>query len=469
MAYRLNRSKITPILGERIQRDLSLVNEKSNTRINFFILNATFVFVPLYYARSLLTSPNSHYMDTIDKLDLTMNNRSSQEILPFTVNIVPYDYQEQLIQEAKEELSNKGSVMVNAYTSFGKSIVLLYLMQYTKCLTLILLTRDTFLTQIGCIMEIRSTAKVWIPGTRTKVSLSAVSKKPPEGVQVIICMMGRVHYIPPALLDSVGTLVIDEAHLACTPTCVRPILSARPRYTILLTATPNREDNMHSMLNLLSGPTRLIRTMENPVLVIRWATNIHIPIYQSSNGKADWKQHMDYLSNSTARNELIREFIYNLVHSSRRESKLYKLVKKYSNEPRHKILGMTWRAESHRTAIMEKFSNYKEISVDYLDSDKKQYEDCDFLIGTFGKVGVAFDQALFCENFDGVRIDIAIMMASTKSFNVLIQARGRACRSDTPIFVYMVDDNPISENHWRICRKMLLEEPGTRIVYYKGE
>ena len=42
MAYRLNRSKITPILGERIQRDLSLVNEKSNTRINFFILNATF-------------------------------------------------------------------------------------------------------------------------------------------------------------------------------------------------------------------------------------------------------------------------------------------------------------------------------------------------------------------------------------------------------------------------------------------
>ena len=79
-------------------------------------------------------------MDTIDKLDLTMNNRSSQEILPFTVNIVPYDYQEQLIQEAKEELSNKGSVMVNAYTSFGKSIVLLYLMQYNKCLNLILLT-----------------------------------------------------------------------------------------------------------------------------------------------------------------------------------------------------------------------------------------------------------------------------------------------------------------------------------------
>ncbi len=481
MGSRLKRAGMNIDLAKRIIVDLTILNTNTNGSLSFSKLTPEFIHVPLYYARILFSFSNIHYMENINdkQLDMSVNSRHNQTSADFKVNIVPYKYQEHLLEEAKQQLNQKGTVLINAYTSFGKSVVLLHLIKYTKSVTLILLTRDTFLTQIGTIMHLNSTAKIWIPGIKKKGCLSCVSKQPPEEVDVIICMMRRINYIPQKLLDSVGTLVIDEAHLACTPTCVDPILSSRPKYIILLTATPTREDGMHKMLNLLSGPYQIIRQMEKPITVIRWSTGIYIPVVTGSRGKADWTAHLGYLANNKERNLLIKQLIYNIIHPSGKNSKIYKLLSKHSAEAKHKILGMTWLAESHRESIINTFNSDNEeldagdgdvqISVDYLDASKNSYKDCDFLIGTFGKVGVGFDQQLFCENFDGVRIDIAIMLASTKAYNVLKQARGRACRSETPIFIYMVDDNPISYNHWNICRKYLLEESGTIIVHYRGE
>lgn len=473
MAYRLTRKHITPNIATKLFNDLTLTNSKSQAKLSFYRKLPDYVYVPLYYARILIQFPNIHYMTEINnnKLDMSINKRKLQAITEIDVNITPYPYQQELINEAKQQLDNTGSVMINAYTSFGKSVVLLHLIKYTKCITLILLTRETFLTQIGYIMMNRSNATVWIPGNKTKGCLPCLSKHPPLNPNVIICMMGRINYLPQELLDSIGTLVIDEAHLACTPTCIEPILSSRPRYVILLTATPNRDDGMHSIINLLSGPSRIIRTMEKPVIVIRWATNINIPIYNTAKGNADWSEHMKYLANDTNRNILIRDFVCNLVDPTKSNTKIAKIVAKHSHPTQNKLIGMTWRAETHRENIIGTFSELSDsnITVDYLDADKKQYNDCDFLIGTFGKIGVGFDQSLFCRDFDGVIINIALMMASTKSYNVLKQARGRACRAEQPIFVYMVDNNPISENHWKTCRKYLLEEPGTKIVHYRGE
>jgi len=91
-------------------------------------------------------------------------------------------------------------------------------------------------------------------------------------------------------------------------------------------------------------------------------------------------------------------------------------------------------------------------SVAKLTKDKDTYRSSRVLIGTFSKIGTGFDEATSCIDFDGRRIDMLIMVGSTKSKTRVIQALGRAERSDNPMVIDLVDDNGSIERHWEVRR-----------------
>ena len=56
---------------------------------------------------------------------------------------------------------------------------------------------------------------------------------------------------------NIGTVIIDEAHIATVTAFTQTLLKFQPRYLIGLSATPDRpSDGLHSIFNFYFGPTK---------------------------------------------------------------------------------------------------------------------------------------------------------------------------------------------------------------------
>lgn len=127
------------------------------------------------------------------------------------------------------------------------------------------------------------------------------------------------------------------------------------------------------------------------------------------------------------------------------------IVDLIEKNPEHKIMLLTW-SKSHVQTLYTALQN-RGISVDYLTGTKSKYVDSQVLLGTISKVSTGFDSKNVAIDFDGMDISMMIFLASTKSFNLHIQSIGRAFRSANPVIFDFVDDNRISQSHWKAREK----------------
>jgi len=76
---------------------------------------------------------------------------------------------------------------------------------------------------------------------------------------------------PPGAFDSVGLLIVDEAHHIAAEAFSQSMFLLRPKYTLGLTATPERKDGLTRVLYWFLGPEffRLQRTAQEQVTVRR--------------------------------------------------------------------------------------------------------------------------------------------------------------------------------------------------------
>ena len=81
-------------------------------------------------------------------------------------------------------------------------------------------------------------------------------------------------------------------------------------------------------------------------------------------------------------------------------------------------------------------------------------------MGTTSKMGVGFDEANFCDDYDGKPSDLLIITQSFKSWPMFEQVRGRGMRADTPTVVYLNDKHSITRRHMSIIRKWIRETNG---------
>jgi len=99
-----------------------------------------------------------------------------------------------------------------------------------------------------------------------------------------------------------------------------------------------------------------------------------------------------------------------------------------------------------------------EENCEVLAGKKSDYYDSRILIGTMGKCNCGFDEATACLDWGGIRLNMILLVGSTKSIPTLDQTIGRVFRSDNPIIIDFVDKDRISMNQWR-QRLKLYEDP----------
>jgi superfamily II DNA or RNA helicase len=242
---------------------------------------------------------------------------------------------------------------------------------------------------------------------------------------------------------TIGTLIIDEAHLFCTPSSVNTILSFEPKYVIILTATLERSDGAHKMMHLLAGEHDIFRPPKRDYRLIAFKSKVVIP--EKINRITGTLDYTSLCSDMAANEQYNREIVDFVVAN-----------------PTRKFMVLS-RLVSHAETLKDALAA-KGIETDVLCGRRKKCSDSSVLVGTFQKIGTGFDAATFLEGFDGRAPDALILTHTIKQWQSYTQIVGRVMRADpkvTPIVVFMMTQNPVTSRHLSGLSRYIRETGGT--------
>jgi len=272
---------------------------------------------------------------------------------------------------------------------------------------------------------------------------------PPEDGSIpafIICMDERVDKIPDHILKSIGMLIIDEAHMFCTPSRVKCLLKCQPLYVILESATLERDDGMHAMVQSMAGFHGVFMISKDPYLFYSIETNAQVQLVKNKFGN-DFGKLCESLSMSEQRNN--------------------KIVSIVAQNPHRKFIILSKLAD--HVELLEKFFQINGIKAGTLYRSKSTYSDSPVLIGTMPKMGTGFDEANACEDFQGKTSDVLILAHSVKKWQQYEQFRGRVMRCKAPIVIWLNDPNSTTRKHLEELRPWILKTNGTIIpIHHNG-
>jgi len=441
MAYSIPLSKLSQDQKEFIRKMLFLQPEvpfmkskfsrfsnDSTPPILFFHIEDDIVHLPFLFAGSLLKiCPN---------LDLPFPKTS----LEFKGSL--RDYQIPVVKTAAEQLQRFGTSTLGLYPGFGKTIIGMKLAAIPQLLVCILVHREvltmqwkktamdvTRITQLDDKGNLVYTdPRVWIVG----------EKNPPVLCDVIICMDTRTHLIPKALKDAIGFLIIDEAHAFCTPSHVQCLLTFHPQYILAETATLERDDNMHTMIQAIVGTHAINKETDKPFTVMKVNTNVKPERKMNKQGTLDY----------TA---LVRDTLFN----ERRNKIIIDLV--LANKDKTIII-----LTSLVDHVMLLYNKLKELQVEcaYMCGNTKNYKDSNVLVGTTSKIGTGFDSATVSTDYRGRPFELLILACSIKKYSMLVQNVGRCFRSKDPYVMHLVDNDDIYKNHWNKAKRWYTSRNG---------
>jgi hypothetical protein len=335
--------------------------------------------------------------------------------------------QEEPYEQAIKYLYKYKTVTIALYPGFGKTFLGCMLSWYINKKTCILVHRE-------------NVGKQWVKTFKNYLPLNDediwfVDDKYKKNAKILICMNGRVKKIPKEEREKVGCLIIDEAHCFCSESNVKPLLSFTPKYIIAETATPKKDNNMHKMIESMCGTHYIQKLSTKKFKLIVIQTNLDFPIEEENN---IFGELLKKRASSTELNEIILNIL-----SSNQDYKTIVACARKSN-----------------CSFLHSELEKKGLKSAELYGTKKNYKTENILIGTGSKMGVGFDEANFCDDFDGRPSDLLIITYTFASWSPYEQVRGRGMRTENPVVIIFNDNSNITKNHIRKMIKWSKESKG---------
>lgn len=421
MSARLDRSQLTRDDEQWLAQILTIKPEsksKSNKYRNeespfpFYCASNKDLYIPYAFATKYL---DSFPHDTIEYPNVK-----------YTSRIQLRERQLKKANKLNSLFESQRTAILCAHTGFGKTILANYYINKHSLRTAILVPGTVLLNQWYQAVQACLGCKVWSVGDEEILD-----------AEVIICMPERWKYIPPDTRAKIGFLIVDEAHMFCTPSRCISLLQFEPKYILALTASPRRSNGTLDIIHALCGYTKIYAKYLNQVCVWRFDTGISIETLRNYRHAINWSGTIKKLTETDKRNELIADLTWYLVSVLKRKPLLMCERKKH-------ITDLVTRIKA------------RDIACDYIMEKKSTYTDSQALIALAAKAGTGFDEQYACPEFNGVRLDCIIYCMSIKDTNQLIQYGGRIFRSSDPLIIHLVDNNGILHNHWRLSRQYYL-------------
>jgi hypothetical protein len=338
-----------------------------------------------------------------------------------------------------KKLNKYNSLLLSLCTGGGKTVLGIYLMYKIGLKSCILAHRKFLIDQWKQrISEFAPTARVQILNTKTKIDPDA---------DIYIMNIDSVHKREYNCFSHVGVLVIDEAHIACSPVRIKSFFKFTPRYMICLTATPDeRSDKLDmQMFDLYVGKnSRVHRSLWREHNVYKYDTNFFPIIKYSRMGRLDWTDILGQQAENEKRNNCIVDVISKFKHVN--------------------FIVLCKRVIQAKYLHKELLS--RGDSVDIYTGEHKYFNfNTRVLISSFSKTGLGFDWVP--TSSDGKPLDMGLIMASDVEAYFL-QYLGRVFRSDkSPIVIDFVDKFGPMVNHWKTRSKHYVATGGIIQDYHK--
>ena len=326
------------------------------------------------------------------------------------------DYQIDVEREIYEILQDYGCGILGVYPGFGKTMMGAILSSKIGYRTAIIAPRVGLCDQWETTFKKSTNAITWIFGEHIQ----------PENFDIIIINIDRCKNVPKNILDSIGFLIIDEAHMICTRERTEKLFLFHPRYILAETASLERNDDLHMIMHAFCGTKGVFIDYKKPYELKKIKTFFTPESIQNSQNQLDYSHLEKTLIKIEDRNIYITSLIvdnpYKALILTNRQDHVYNLYNQIRKQ---------------------------NIKCDFLCANKNDYQDSRVLIGTTSKIGTGFDEEAKCSNFSGQKIELLIIVTSIKEVPQLIQNVGRVFRADFPKVIILVDNHVVYDNQWK--------------------
>lgn len=348
--------------------------------------------------------------------------------------------QVETVEKCFNELVKYGTTTVGLPPGYGKTYIGAYLSHCLRLKVLIVVPRTPLLKQWETTFkEAIPNCSIWI--INDKGDLPSRDFQYENLPDVTIALDPRLSKIPSHWKSKFGTLIIDEAHMLPTRGRIENLLSIRPAYIIMETATMVRGDGLHKICQLIGGTHGIFKTAKDPYKFKIVDLSFINALEKSGPRGVDYNALCDSLSEDDQYNRII----VNIVR----------------HHPENKFIVLTRRVE-HGNVLMKLFREAG-ITVDSMMGTKKTYTNSRVLIGTFSKIGTGFDEATASTHFDGNLSDSLIICHSVAKIPNFEQYRGRVMRTKNPTVYWLNVANKVIRSQLREIKKHVIETNGTII------
>jgi len=416
MSVLIDRSLLSKEDKIKITKELTILLEKGSGSykktelVQCYLTTPKTVRLPLSYAVNVLNKTNDNINHFRPEIKFIGSLR---------------EHQNQIFADGLVYLAEYRSFTLVASTGAGKTVMGARFACKLNCITCVLIDRKPLIGQWEKTFEEFTDGKIWIVGDEDV---------PDELPNIIICMNLRIGKIPEWIRKEIGLLIIDEAHKFCTKKQFERMMIFNPIYMISMTATPNKPGGEFEIIHKFTGDL-YIKWSENKIInVHRINTPLEFSRVLNKQGNLDWPTIEEELHYHPVRNSILINLVLNNLH--------------------RKIMIFSGRKNHVDMVILA--LRYYGVSCDYMSGNKKSYSDSNVLVGTTSKIGYGFDEATFCSNFSGTKIDMVVIFNSYKSLIQLEQNIGRS-RSSFPSIYHFVDKDSIIYRQWLELRKFYLD------------
>lgn len=329
---------------------------------------------------------------------------------------------------ALERLKKNDVVFISCFTGYGKSSTAIYLSIVLGMKTMVMchlkIVREQWVEEF--ISFTGNTVKIqFLKGKNVKLNPTA---------DVYIVGINKASKMDKEDFEDIGTVIIDEAHIATVTAFTKSLFKFRPKKLIGLSATPDRSDGLHSIFNLYFGsPTDfIIRKEIKNFTVYKYQTKFKPDIeYTTFKGRVtvNWNSVIKSIEENNERWVLIADIV--------------------ANHPDEKIIILCNR-NCLAIGIHNLLINRGERAALLIQNKVKPKEEDNIrvIVSSFKKCGVGFNDP---------NLTMAIIASDTQDVR---QYEGRIRTTDNIIY-HIVDDYKTFETHYKECEKWYLSKGAT--------
>lgn len=367
------------------------------------------LYLPFAYASKYkVPRPKKSNFDTID-VEFVQKLRPEQRVVK---------------REAVNSLSRTGSIVISAYTGFGKTASAIYLtVTKLKLKTLVVVNRVLLMKQW------KKSFEFFTPGV--KVQIVEPKKKPVDpDADVYIMNAINVEKMGRQVFSKVGTMIVDELHLIMSEVLSRCMNIINPRFVIGLSATPYRPDGMNKLIELYFGKKQIHRKLERHHLVYEVNTTFEPEMEKGATGRLDWNKCLTSQCMNEGRNEMI-----------------IRIVKQF---PERVFLILTKRKDQGYY-LVNRLKEEGENVTSLIGTQQEFEKSARILVGIVQKAGTGFDHK---------RLNTLIVASDLVEY--FIQYLGRVFRvqEGTPWVFDIVDKNYVMKKHYKTRQEVYLDAKG---------